>query len=147
MVTESPNTNDHTFEITIFPVPRKGKSFWGSLAKESVQRWIIKAKGEEDMVDWIVAIKAKIESYIPDSPPAPLFQSSTALESKINVGMEANNETKEETSDKVSENKDLIHPEPENEEFAQLTKDVVLKQTSADTLARQETLHLVSDGR
>lgn len=67
-------------EITIAPVPRKTKSlFW----TRDEQKWIIKADSEEKTVDWIVDLKNKINSYIPDKPPSPLFKSVTSLEANI----------------------------------------------------------------
>ena len=144
MITDCPGFNEHALKITISPVPRKGKSFWSSFAKESVQRWTIKAKDEEDLVDWIVAIKAKIESYIPENPPAPLYQSSASLESKVNISAEKNNEVKNEAFDIAQHTDDSVPPQAQNEKDISLTKDAVVKQTSADTLTRQDTFQLVS---
>lgn len=69
-------------EISIAPIPRKTKSlFW--TREPSEQKWLIKADSEEKMVDWIVDLKNKINSYIPDKPPSPLFTSVSSLEANI----------------------------------------------------------------
>lgn len=73
---------EYLIEITISPIPRKTKSlFW--TREPSEQKWMIKADSEDKMVDWIVDLKNKINSYIPEKPPSPLFKSVTSLEANI----------------------------------------------------------------
>jgi hypothetical protein len=73
---------ENLFEIIIAPLPRKSKSvFWTREPSES--KWLIKAESEEKMIDWIVDLKNKINSYIPDKPPAPLFKTVNTLEANI----------------------------------------------------------------
>jgi hypothetical protein len=77
---------EHSFEIIVAPLPRKTKSmFW--TREPSEQKWIIKSESEDKMVDWIVDLKNKINSYIPDKPPSPLFKSMTTLEADIESRM------------------------------------------------------------
>ena len=77
-----PKTHDNIFEIKIAPIPRKSKSaFWSK--EPSDQKWSFKADSEENIVDWMVKLKSKINSYIPNKPPSPLFKSVPALEVSI----------------------------------------------------------------
>lgn len=73
--TKSNSPHAHSFEICVLPIPRSKDGFWSKLTREPVtHRWVIRAESEEDMVDWIVEIKKKIDSYVPERPPSPLFK-------------------------------------------------------------------------
>ena len=127
----------HVFEITVSPIPRKDSSasgfnlFWSSLIKDNPQKWIIKADSEEGMVDWIVCLKKKIESYLPSGPPSPIFTSPAALETKIQAEMEI--ETKEACETQVIES-EMGHVEDAS---AKILAD---KQESDMTLASPDRL-------
>jgi hypothetical protein len=76
MISGSKKNSEHTFEICVLPIPRSNDGFWSKFSKDSAKghRWILKSETEEDMVDWIVEIKKKIDSYVPERPPSPLFK-------------------------------------------------------------------------
>ncbi|KAJ3351377.1 hypothetical protein GGF32_004305 [Allomyces javanicus] len=71
---------EYCFEITVQP-PRETGLF--AFGKNKETKYLIKASTEEDMVDWLCAIKKQIELYTPKSPPEPLFPAPTAVQDRV----------------------------------------------------------------
>ncbi|KAJ3416854.1 hypothetical protein HDV05_008439 [Chytridiales sp. JEL 0842] len=47
------------------------------------KRYEIKASDEEEMVEWVGILRAKIESYMPAGPPAPLFSPTHEIQERV----------------------------------------------------------------
>ena len=77
------------------------------------------------MVDWIVDLKNKIISYIPNKPPSPLFKSVTCLEANIQsrVGDSALVDNDNENHDDCRESVKLMAYEGKNSSDETLDED------------------------
>ncbi|KAJ3306913.1 hypothetical protein HDU76_004730 [Blyttiomyces sp. JEL0837] len=57
------------------------------------RRYEIRAGSEEEMIEWVAVLKAKIEAYIPNGPPAPLYRTPEELQDRLQITLEQSRAT------------------------------------------------------
>ncbi|KAJ3264258.1 hypothetical protein HDU77_008947 [Chytriomyces hyalinus] len=67
-------SNLSVFAIDVYKTPRD---------KSPHKRYEIKASNEAEMIEWITFLNEKIESYLPQSPPQPLFSASHVIKERL----------------------------------------------------------------
>ncbi|KAJ3288411.1 hypothetical protein HK104_008193, partial [Borealophlyctis nickersoniae] len=74
----------HVFHIVIGHSRRKHQLVPGLFkGTNDTVRFDLRASSEDEMIEWMAALKRKIESYIPDGPPAPIFRTANELEAEV----------------------------------------------------------------
>ncbi|KAJ3025874.1 UNVERIFIED_CONTAM: hypothetical protein HDU68_006546 [Siphonaria sp. JEL0065] len=66
--------NLFVFSIDIFKTPRD---------QIASKRYEIKANNESEMIEWVSFLKERIESYLPEGPPEPLFSAPHEILDKV----------------------------------------------------------------
>ncbi|KAJ3196968.1 hypothetical protein HK101_006829 [Irineochytrium annulatum] len=54
-------------------------------SKKGTVRHEVRASSEQEMVEWVAALREKITSYLPDGPPTPLFSSPQEIEHRVDA--------------------------------------------------------------
>nr|KAJ3411143.1 hypothetical protein HK105_002712 [Polyrhizophydium stewartii] len=79
-------SHQHVFEIIIqHRRPRSGGLFslWAKPTSDSWTRFEFKATTDNDLVEWLAVLQRKIQSYVPQGPPSPLFRSQQMIEQSV----------------------------------------------------------------
>ncbi|KAI8995887.1 hypothetical protein BC832DRAFT_595819 [Gaertneriomyces semiglobifer] len=71
--------HQHIFYVTVGQAARRGRWALG-LGADKPQRFAFKAGSEEEMIEWVAAIRQKIEIQ---GPPTPIFRSPEEVEAEV----------------------------------------------------------------
>ncbi|KAL5036945.1 hypothetical protein RTP6_004456 [Batrachochytrium dendrobatidis] len=88
-------SNQHIFELIIQRRRPRSGGFFGAWARPSVDAWTrfeFKASNELELIEWLAALQGRIQNFVPQGPPSPLFKSQQSIEKSVEAMIKEHHE-------------------------------------------------------